>query len=73
MYLSKIKNISTETYSFDLIFWNNDHFQDDKVRISPQKMDFEVWKCPIFDGSPVFQLKNIDFSPEYVEFHGKIY
>ena len=35
--MTKLKKDSTESYSFDLIFLNKNHFQDEKVRISPQK------------------------------------
>ena len=59
MYLSKIKNISTETYSFDLIFWNNNHFQDDKVRISPQKWTLKFENAQFLSAHQYSNLKYI--------------
>ena len=73
MNLSKIRNIFTESYSFNLIFLNKNHFQDEKVRISPQKWTLKFENAQFLSAHQCFLLKNIDFSPEYVEFHGKIY
>ena len=73
MYLSEIKNIFTEGYSFDLIFLTKNRFQDEKVTISPKKWTSKFENALFLLARQYSNLLDINFSSEYVDFHAKIY
>ena len=73
MNLSKIKKLYTESYSFNLLFLMKNHFQDEKVRISPKKWTWKFENALFLLARQYSNLKDINFSSEYVDFHAKIY
>ena len=73
MCLSKIKNISSESYSCNLIFLHKNHFRDEKVIISHEKLTLKFENALFLLAHQYSNLQDINFSSEYVDFHAKIY
>ena len=51
--MTKIENDINESYSPNLLFLNENHFEDDQVDFLTFKIDSENRKCLIFVGSPL--------------------
>ena len=73
MNLSKIKKLFTESYSFNLIFLIKNRFQDEKVRISHKKRTSKFENALFLLARQYSNLLDINFSPQYVDFHAKIH
>ena len=73
MNLSRIKNIFADSYSLNLIFLNENYFQDEKVRTSPQKWTSKFENALFWSACQYSHWQSVHFSSNNVDFHARNY
>ena len=69
--MTKIENDINENYSPNLLFSNENHFEDDQVDFWPLKLTLKTENARFLSAHYYFYLQDIKISFEYVDFYAK--
>ena len=70
--MTKMENDINEIYSPNLLFLNENRFEDDQVDFRPLKLTLKTENARFLLAHHYFYLQDIKISFEYVNFHAKM-
>ena len=70
--MTKFENDINESYSPNLLFLNENRFEDDQVDFWPLKLTLKTENAQFLSAHHYFYLQDIKISFEYVDFHAKM-